>query len=151
MFLWLKLFHIFFIVAWFAGLFYLPRIFVNLAMADNDAEYARLLLMAQKLYRFMLPWCVGALICGIAMPLAQIGFAGWVHGKICIGLLLLAYHIFCGRLLRDFEQQRNQRTASVAARLYQRRKRMHHSRARDWQSRLAHAKRLYFRREPPRI
>ena len=107
MFLWLKLFHIFFIVAWFAGLFYLPRIFVNLAMADNDAEYARLLLMAQKLYRFMLPWCVGALICGIAMPLAQIGFAGWVHGKICIGLLLLAYHIFCGRLLHDFEQQRN--------------------------------------------
>ena len=82
MFLWLKFFHIFFIVAWFAGLFYLPRIFVNLAMAEGEGEYARLLLMAQKLYRFMQPWCIGALVCGLAMPLFAIGFTPWVHAKL---------------------------------------------------------------------
>ena len=102
MFLWLKFFHIFFIVAWFAGLFYLPRIFVNLAMAEEKGEYARLLLMAQKLYRFMQPWCVGTLVCGLAMPLFAIGFAPWVHAKIAVALLLLGYHVWCGRLLARF-------------------------------------------------
>lgn len=106
-FLWLKMFHIFFMVAWFAGLFYLPRIYVNLAMAQNDAEYARLVLMAQKLYRFMQPWCVGTLVCGLAMPLFYLPFAGWVHGKIAIGALLLGYHIWCGRLLRQFVMRQN--------------------------------------------
>ena len=89
-------------MAWFAGLFYLPRIFVNLAMAEEKGEYARLLLMAQKLYRFMQPWCVGALVCGLAMPLFAIGFAPWVHAKIAVALLLLGYHVWCGRLLARF-------------------------------------------------
>lgn len=108
MYLWLKLFHIFFIVAWFAGLFYLPRIYVNLAMAEQPQEYARLLTMAQKLYKFMLPWAVGALVCGVVLLVVVFGFqAGWAHGKLLIGLLLAAYHIYCGKLLRDFEQRRN--------------------------------------------
>lgn len=107
MFLWLKFFHIFFIVAWFAGLFYLPRIFVNLAMAEGEGEYARLLLMAQKLYRFMQPWCVGALVCGLAMALFAIGFTPWVHAKIAVALLLLGYHVWCGRLLARFAARRN--------------------------------------------
>ena len=107
MFLWPKFFHIFFIVAWFAGLFYLPRIFVNLAMAEEKGEYARLLLMAQKLYRFMQPWCVGALVCGLAMPLFAIGFAPWVHAKIAVALLLLGYHVWCGRLLARFAARCN--------------------------------------------
>ena len=107
MFLWLKFFHIFFIVAWFGGLFYLPRIFVNLAMAEEKGEYARLLLMAQKLYRFMQPWCVGALVCGLAMPLFAIGFAPWVYAKIAVALLLLGYHVWCGRLLARFAARCN--------------------------------------------
>ena len=92
MYLWLKFFHIFFIIAWFAGLFYLPRIYVNLALAQTPEEYSRLLIMAQKLYKFMTPWCIGALICGVLM-LIQLPPAGWPHGKLTIGILLAAYHI----------------------------------------------------------
>lgn len=111
MYLWLKVFHIFFIVAWFAGLFYLPRLYVNLAMAEQPHEYARLLMMAQKLYKFMLPWAVGALVCGVALLVVQFGFReGWAHGKLLIGILLVLYHIYCGKLLHDFERQRNIRS-----------------------------------------
>ena len=76
-------------------------------MAEEKGEYARLLLMAQKLYRFMQPWCVGALVCGLAMPLFAIGFAPWVYAKIAVALLLLGYHVWCGRLLARFAAQRN--------------------------------------------
>lgn len=110
MYLWYKFLHIFFIVSWFAGLFYLPRIFVNLAMTSDGTEYKRLLVMAQKLFKFMTPWGIGALIAGIIMPIAQLGFPAWIHGKITLGLLLAAYHIWCGFLLRDFAQNRNTRS-----------------------------------------
>lgn len=110
MYLWLKFFHIFFIVSWFAGLFYLPRLFVNLAMADTPQEYARLLLMAQKLFKFMTPWGIGALIVGVLMPLTQIGFPVWVHIKITLGLVLVVYHVWCGFILRDFVRQQNCRS-----------------------------------------
>ncbi|MDO4433182.1 MAG: CopD family protein [Alysiella sp.] len=110
MYLWLKLFHIFFIIAWFAGLFYLPRIFVNLAMVEQHHERERLLLMAGKLYRFMHPWAIGSVLCGLSMPLFHIGFHGWVHAKILIAVLLLVYHFFCGKLLRNFQNQQNTRS-----------------------------------------
>jgi len=110
MFLWYKFLHIFFIVSWFAGLFYLPRIYVNLALCQHPDEYQRLLIMAQKLYKFMTPWAIGAVIFGLLMPLMHIGFSGWVHGKILISTLLITYHIYCGKLLRDFVQSRNQRS-----------------------------------------
>ena len=106
MYLWLKFFHIFFIIAWFAGLFYLPRIYVNLALAQTPEEYSRLLIMAQKLYKFMTPWGIGALIFGTLM-LAQLPAAGWTHGKLTIGILLAAYHIACRQLLIALHQQRN--------------------------------------------
>ena len=107
MFLWYKFFHIFFMVSWFAGLFYLPRIFVNLAMVDDATEQTRLLLMARKLYRFMIPWAFGTMIFGLLMPLTQIGFAPWVWGKITVATILVAYHFYCGKLLHDFEANRN--------------------------------------------
>lgn len=76
--LWLKAFHIFFVISWFAGLFYLPRIFVNLAMIPADsasaAERARLLLMAGKLYRFMTPLGVLAVVLGLWLWLGDMGF-----------------------------------------------------------------------------
>lgn len=112
MYLLFKALHIFLIISWFAGLFYLPRIYVNLAMVEPKSdEYNRLLVMANKLYKFMTPWGIGALIFGVALPFVAFGFkAGWVHGKILCGVLLLVYHLHCGQVLRDFQQYRNTRS-----------------------------------------
>jgi putative membrane protein len=102
--LWIKAFHIVFIASWFAGLFYLPRIFVNLALAGTEAsaERDRLLLMARKLYRFMTILAVPALVLGIGLWQGYgIGQGqGWMHAKLALVLVLLAYHHWCGRLLR---------------------------------------------------
>ncbi|MBW7902076.1 MAG: CopD family protein [Rhodocyclaceae bacterium] len=99
-----KALHISFVVAWFAGLFYLPRIFVNLAMvpAESAAERERLLLMAGKLYRFMTP--LGILAVGLGLWLwLGFGFAGgWLHAKTTLVVLLIVYHLYCGQLLRTF-------------------------------------------------
>ena len=106
--LWIKALHIVFIASWFAGLFYLPRIFVNLAMVapDSEAERARLLLMAHKLYRFMTLLAVPALVLGLWLWLEYgIGRGqGWMHAKLAIVLLLLGYHHLCGAVLRQFKQ-----------------------------------------------
>ena len=108
--LWIKALHIVFVVSWFAGLFYLPRIFVNLAMVlpQSSAERTRLLLMARKLYRFMTPLGVIALALGLWLWLGYgIGLGpgnGWMHAKLLIVVLLIAYHAWCRRLLARFEQ-----------------------------------------------
>jgi putative membrane protein len=114
MYLWVKTFHLMFVTSWFAGLFYLPRIFVNLAMvpAESTAEHARLLLMARKLYRFMLPLMVLTLVFGLWLWL---GFgvgagAGWMHAKLLIVVVLLVFHHACGRILREFEARANTRS-----------------------------------------
>lgn len=101
----LKALHISLVVAWFAGLFYLPRIFVNLAMvpADSVAERDRLLLMARKLYRFMTPLGFLAVALGLGLWFG-FGFSGgWLHAKTALVAVLIAYHWHCGRLLRAFE------------------------------------------------
>ena len=87
MYLWFKLLHIFFMISWFAGLFYLPRIYVNLAQVDPQAEPAE--------YQ--------RLVCGIVIPFANgwWGF-GWVHVKLLLGLLLLGYQHVCRAHLRRF-------------------------------------------------
>jgi len=115
-YLWIKTAHIVFVTSWFAGLFYLPRIFVNLAMVSHDslAENERLILMARKLYRFMLPLAVLALASGLWMWLGHgVGRGpgnGWMHAKLAIVLLLVGYHHGCGRLLRRFELDSNRRS-----------------------------------------
>ena len=104
-YLWVKAFHIVFMTSWFAGLFYLPRIFVNLAMVDGPgAERDRLLLMAGKLWRFMQPLMVLAIALGLWLWLGYgVGAgAGWMHAKLAIVVLLLGYHHACGRLLERF-------------------------------------------------
>lgn len=102
-YLWVKAAHIIFVTSWFAGLFYLPRIFVNLAMVPQPgAERERLLLMGRKLWRFMQPLMVLALVFGLWLWLGYgMGAgSGWMHAKLAIVVLLLAYHFACGRLLR---------------------------------------------------
>ena len=115
-FLWVKALHIIFVISWFAGLFYLPRIFVNLAMVPPNslAERERLLLMARKLYRFMIILMIPALGFGLLLWLYYgVGLHGpgngWMHAKLALVLLLLAFHHSCGRVLRAFEQGRNTR------------------------------------------
>ncbi|MGC2457607.1 MAG: CopD family protein [Gallionellaceae bacterium] len=105
--LWIKAFHIIFVTSWFAGLFYLPRIYVNLAMATQDAERERLLLMAHKLYRFMTPLGVLALAFGMWLWLGYGFSGGWLHAKLTLVLLLIAYHFYCGKLLAAFKQGNN--------------------------------------------
>lgn len=106
--LWVKAFHIVFVASWFAGLFYLPRIFVNLAMVPpgSEAERARLLLMARKLLRFTTLLAVPALALGLVLWLHYgIGRGpgnGWMHAKLLVVLLVLGYHHACARLLRRF-------------------------------------------------
>ncbi len=108
--LWIKTFHLVFVISWFAGLFYLPRILVNLAMEDNDAARARLLLMARKLYRFMTLLAVPALAFGLWLWLGYGIGGGWLHAKLVLVVLLIGYHHACGSLLRKFEQNRNTRS-----------------------------------------
>jgi putative membrane protein len=109
-------FHIVFVASWFAGVFYLPRLFVNLAMVapDSHAERTRLLLMARKLYRFAGILMVPAVGLGLLMWLGYgVGLGaghGWMHAKLVLVLGVLGYHHVCGRLLRRFERSSNQRS-----------------------------------------
>jgi len=114
--LWFKSLHIIFVTSWFVGLFYLPRIFVNLAMVppDSPAERERLLLMAHKLYRFMTLLMVPAIAFGLVLWLYYgIGLGagqGWMHAKLVVVAALLGYHHLCKRLLMGFERRQAQRT-----------------------------------------
>jgi putative membrane protein len=114
-FLWVKAFHIVFVSSWFAGLFYLPRLFVNLAAvpADSHAERERLLLMARKLYRFSSMLMVVAIALGLVLWLGYgVGLGahnGWLHAKLALVVLAIGYHHVCRGLLRNFEQFTNRR------------------------------------------
>lgn len=107
-----KALHISFVIAWFAGLFYLPRIYVNLAMLTPDEvdTRERLLLMATKLFRFMTP--LGVLAVGFGLGLwFGFGFGGgWLHAKVALVVLLVLYHVYCGKLLADFSRGTNTRS-----------------------------------------
>ena len=114
--LWIKSFHIIFVASWFAGLFYLPRIFVNLAMVppESVSEEQRLLLMARKLMRFTTLLMIPALVLGVVLWLVYgIGQGegnGWMHAKLALVVLAIGYHHMCGAMLRKFEAHANQRS-----------------------------------------
>lgn len=110
LYLWLKIFHLVFVMSWFAGLFYLPRIFVNLAQESDQPSIHRLLLMAHKLYRFMHILAIPALGCGLALWLGFGFVGGWLHIKLALVLLALVYHVYCGVLLKQFDLQLNRRS-----------------------------------------
>jgi putative membrane protein len=104
----IKILHIFFVISWFAGLFYLPRIFVNHAMTEDAAICERLGVMERKLYRFVTPIGILAIASGLWLwyymwPIETI----WLDIKVVLVALLAAYHLYCGRLLRDFAAGRN--------------------------------------------
>ena len=109
--LWVKAFHIVFIASWFAGLFYLPRLYVNLAMVTPGslAERERLLKMSAKLLRFTTLLSVPALGLGLWLWLGYgIGQGpgnGWLHAKLAIVLLVVGYHLLCARLLGQLQRQ----------------------------------------------
>jgi len=108
--LWLKAFHIFFVVSWFAGLFYLPRIFVNHAMAEEHAVRERLKLMESKLYRFVTPIGALAVITGLWLWFG-FGISGaWLHAKVTLVAGLVVYHLYCGHLVKEFAADRNTRS-----------------------------------------
>lgn len=111
--LWLKAFHIIFMVTWFAALFYLPRLFVYHAMLAPDDERggARMRTMERKLYRgIMTPGGILTILSGLALMYAYgpiVAQWGWLHAKLVLVIALIAYHVWCGFLLRDFAHGRN--------------------------------------------
>ncbi len=112
--LWIKTFHIVFIASWFAGLFYLPRIFVNLAQQTDPAVQTVLLGMGRRLYRFTNILAVPAVLLGLWLYV-QYGIgrgpgSGWMHAKLVLVVLVIGYHHSCGVMLRKFEQGTNRRS-----------------------------------------
>ena len=115
MYLTFKLIHIFLIISWFAGLFYLPRIFVNLASVDKQStEYERLLGMACRLYRFMAPMGYLALLFGVLIVFNVFAWTGsgnyWIHPKTLLGFFLLGYQHLCRFYLKQFINKNNQKS-----------------------------------------
>jgi putative membrane protein len=108
--LWIKSLHIIFVVAWFAGLFYLPRLFVYHAMAEDVPSRERFKVMERKLYwGIMAPGAVLAVAFGLWLWLAYGFSGGWLHVKLVLVAVLVAYHLWCGKLLKDFRNDRNTR------------------------------------------
>jgi protoporphyrinogen IX oxidase len=113
-YLWVKALHIVFVSSWFAGLFYLPRIFVNLTQvpADSHAERERLLLMARKLYRFASFLMVAAIGLGIVLAALNPGLMRgqyWLHAKLLLVVVAVGYHHMCRGMLRSFEKLENRK------------------------------------------
>ena len=109
--LWIKTFHIVFVASWFAGLFYLPRIFVNLAQQTDSAIKLVLVGMARRLYRFTTILAFPAVLLGLWLyvqyGIGQGPGSGWMHAKLGLVVLVLGYHHGCGVLLRKFERNTN--------------------------------------------
>lgn len=111
--LWIKSFHIIAVVTWFAALFYLPRLFVYHAMTEDEPGRERFRIMERKLYRgIMNPSAVVAVGLGVALIVVQPFWLdqGWLHVKILLVVGLIGYHLYCGRLLRAFAEDRNTRS-----------------------------------------
>jgi putative membrane protein len=110
--LWVKALHIVFMVTWFAGLFYLPRLFVYHAMADDTVSVERFKVMERKLFfGIMTPGAVLTIGFGLWLWLGWFrGAGGWLHAKMALVALLAAYHLWCYRLMRDFAAGRNRRS-----------------------------------------
>jgi putative membrane protein len=106
--LWIKSLHLIFVIAWFAGLFYLPRLFVYHAQSSDAVSLERFKVMERKLYRgIMTPCMVLAIAFGVWLWLGYGFRGGWLHAKLALVAVLIAYHFWLGRLLRDFARDAN--------------------------------------------
>jgi putative membrane protein len=108
--LWLKAFHIIFVVCWFAGLFYLPRIFVYYAASEHAEVRAQLAVMARKLYRFVTPFMVIAVALGATMIAINPDYylrAQWMWLKLAGVAVLIVYHVVCGRYVHAINSDQN--------------------------------------------
>jgi protoporphyrinogen IX oxidase len=107
--LWLKALHIFFVIAWFVGLFYLPRLFVNHASAADEIGIERFKGMERRLFVMMTIGAVFASIFGLGIVLMVPGYlsAGWLHAKLTLVIALIGYHVWCYRLMIAFRENRN--------------------------------------------
>ena len=109
--LWIKSLHIIFMVTWFAGLFYLPRLFVYHTMSDDVPGVERFKVMERKLYYgIMTPGAVLTVLFGLWLWLGYGISGGWLHAKLALVIVLIAYHLYCGKLLADFKYDRNRRS-----------------------------------------
>ena len=111
LYLWIKALHIIAIVCWFAGLFYLPRLFVYHAMAEDQTSRERFCVMERKLYRgIMTPASIAAVALGVWMLILNPGLfasGAWLHAKLTLVALLIGYHHWCGGLLKRFARGEN--------------------------------------------
>ena len=106
--LWIKSFHIIFMVTWFAGLFYLPRLFVYHALSDDQVSRERFKVMERKLFfGIMTPGALLTILFGMWLWLGYGLQGGWLHAKLALVAVLVAYHVYCGKLLLDFKRDRN--------------------------------------------
>jgi putative membrane protein len=106
--LWVKAFHIVFMVTWFAGLFYLPRLYVYHAMSTDATSIERFKVMERKLFwGIMTPGALATIVLGLWLWLGYGIGGGWMHAKLALVLLLIGYHVYCGKLLLDFRDDRN--------------------------------------------
>ena len=109
--LWIKALHIIFMVTWFAGLFYLPRLFVYHAMTEDRASLERFIIMERKLFwGIMTPGGVLTIVFGLWLWLEWGSSGGWLHAKLALTALLVGYHVWCGRLMLDFRAGRNRKS-----------------------------------------
>lgn len=111
--LWLKAFHVVAMVTWFAGLFYLPRLFVYHADAGDWISVERFRIMERRLYMIMSIGAIATVVLGVAMIAAAPGYLKmeWLRVKLTLVLLLIVYHGFCFKFLRDFAHDRRTHTA----------------------------------------
>jgi len=112
--IWVKALHLIFMIAWFAGLFYLPRLFVNHAMAEEEVLRDRLSVMERKLYRFTTPWMVLTLVFG-AWLMADYAWQAhahllWLKIKLVLVLSLVGYHFYCGKIIKDLASNTSHRS-----------------------------------------
>jgi len=106
--LWIKSLHIIFMVTWFAGLFYLPRLFVYHAMADDSIGIERFKLMERKLYfGIMTPGAVLTVVTGLWLWLGYGITGGWLYAKLALVVVLVVHHVWLGKLMQDFKHERN--------------------------------------------
>lgn len=110
--LWLKALHIVFVVTWFSALFYLPRLFVYHATATDAPSVERFKIMERRLFTMMTIGAVLTVVFGVATLMQVPGFlqTGWMHAKLTLVAGLIGYHAWCGKLMRDFRDDRNRRS-----------------------------------------